>query len=255
VNIISGGLVAGDVIGRLISAGGSVFSALRMDGSYFYGFSVVRMKLLARRFSEFPRFVLPAHLINTIGVSLPVLMIGFYFNIREVGYFVMTMNVLSVPISVVSMAIRDVFRNRANDEFIERGNCIEIYSRLLKLLLIAGATGFLVLFFFLPGIFSVFLGSQWRIAGEYSQILMPMIAIKFVEESLSGVFIIAEKLRVTLFLEIYNVGIAFLSFWLGFIIFGDMKSCLICFTCGRITSYLLNIILGYRYALGDKTYE
>ena len=253
LKVLTAGLVAGDAIGRLISAGASVFSGLHMDGKFFSGINVGRMRLMASRFSEFPRFVMPAQFINTVGVSLPILMIGFYFNSKEVGYFAMTMNVLSVPISVISLAIRDVFRQRANEEFVERGNCIEIYRRLLIMLLIGGLSGFLILFFILPGIFSVFLGEQWRIAGEYSQILLPMIAIKFVEESLSGVFIIVEKLKVTLFLELYNVCIAFISFWLGFFIFRDIKSCLICFTGGRITSYLLNIILAYRFARGNKS--
>jgi O-antigen/teichoic acid export membrane protein len=251
--ILSSGLVIGDLIGRLISASGSVFSAVHMDWRTFAKISSGRMKLAARRFIDFPRYVLPAQLINTVGVSLPVFMIGVLFNSKEVGYFSMTMNVISVPVSVISLAIRDVFRQRANEEFIAHGNCIGIYRRLLTLLSIAGGSGFFLLFFVLPGIFEVFLGSQWRVAGEYSQILIPMIAIKFVEESLSSVFIIAEKLRITLFLEIYNVSIAFLSFWLGFVIFRDMKLCLIFFASGRITSYLLNIILAYRVAKGDQS--
>lgn len=251
VKVLSSGLILGDVLGRLISAGGSIYSALKNDGHLFSKVTISNMRLMAIRFNKFPKFVMPAELTNTLGVSLPILMIGFYFNSREVGYYAMTMNVLSVPISVISLAIRDVFRQRANAEYIEKGNCIGIFKRLLRLLIISGTIGSVVLLFVLPWIFSVFLGSQWRIAGEYSRILLPMIAIKFVNESLSGVFIITEKLKVTLFLEIYNVFIAFISFWLGFVIYKDMKLCLIFFTGGRITSYLLNTILSYKYAKGN----
>jgi O-antigen/teichoic acid export membrane protein len=253
VKIVSNGLVVGDVIGRLITAGVCTISALKTDRTSFFQISFAQMRHLAKRYVEFPKYILPAQLINTFGVSLPVLMIGFYFNSVEVGYYAMTMNVLSVPVSVISMALKDVFRQRANEEYDRIGNCLDIYLRLLKILLILGIISFLVLFFALPEIFSIVLGKQWRTAGEYSQILLPMITVNFVSESLDGVFIIAEKLQAILFLQIYYVSITVISLLIGFLIFKDMKSCLICFTCGRISAYSLNLVLAYKYAKGDQS--
>jgi O-antigen/teichoic acid export membrane protein len=101
------------------------------------------MQYLAKRYVEFPKYSLPAQLLNTIGGSLPVLLIGAYFNSMEVGYYAMTMNVLGVPISVISIAIRDVFRQRANEEYIKTGSCLKIYKRLLKILIFCGILGFI----------------------------------------------------------------------------------------------------------------
>jgi O-antigen/teichoic acid export membrane protein len=250
VKIVSAGLVIGDLAGRIISAIGCIFRALLKDHKEFMQISFKQMRNLAIRYVEFPKFSLPAQLLNAIGMSLPVLMIGAYFNSSEVGYYAMTMNVLSVPVSVISVAIRDVFRQRANEEFVKTGNCVDLYKRLLKILTFCGVLGSILLVFALPCIFSIVLGEPWRIAGKYSQILLPMIAINFVGESLSGVLIITEKIKIVLHWQIYYVTITIISLLLGCIIFQDIKTSLICFSIGRITAYLLYIYLSYHYSKG-----
>ncbi len=250
VKLVSQGLVMGDVLGRWISAGGCIIGALQTDKKSFSQITFAKVRHMAKRYEEFPKYILPAQFINTLGVSLPVLIISLYYNSVDVGFYAMTMNVLSVPVSVVSMALKDVFRQRAQEEYIRNGNCRDIYKRLIKILVIAGLIGFLILFFALPEIFSFVLGSQWRTSGEFSQVLLPMIAVNFISESLDGIFIVAEKLRAVLLLQIYYAVITVLSLMIGILVFKDIKACLICFACGRITAYSLNIYHGYRFAKG-----
>ena len=251
VKVVSNGLIIGDLIGRIISAGGCVFRALQKDRFELFQMSIKRMRYLAKRYFEFPKFSLPAQLLNTLGLTLPVLMIGAYFNSTEVGYYAMTMNVLTVPISVISVAIRDVFRQRANEEYVRTGSCKKIYTRLLKILIFWGVLGLLILLFALPGIFSIVLGIKWRIAGEYSQILLPMMAIDFVAMSLSGVLIITERVKIILYWQMYYAGITIISLLLGCVIFKDVKISLVCFSIGRSTAYLLEIFLSYKYSKGN----
>lgn len=250
IKITSNGLIIGDLTGRVISACACVIRFLRKDRKTIILLSSQRIKYLVRRYIEFPKFGLPAELLNTIGVSVPVLLIGAYFNSVEVGYYAMTMNVISVPISVISASIKDVFRQRANEEYLKTGSCSGIFKRLLKILVISAFLGLLALFFILPGIFSIVLGKQWRIAGEYSQILLPMIALAFVCISLNGILVITEKMNVHLYWQVYYVAITILSIFFGFKFFHDIKSVLLCFAVGRGSSYLIYILLSYRYSKG-----
>lgn len=253
VKITGNGLVVGDVIGRMISAGGCIFKAMQKDRKEFLDLSFKRMRHLAIRYQEFPKFFLPDQLLNIIGFSLPVLLIGAFYQSTEVGYYAMTMNVLSIPLTVISGAIRDVFRQRANEEFIKTGSCVNIYRKLLKNLVLGGLAGSIILFFTLPTIFAIVLGEQWRVAGEYSQILLPMMAIDFVAICFSGVLIVTEKLKVSFFWQIYYVGITCISLLLGLAVFQDMKISLICFAIGRSTAYLIFIFLTYKYSKGKTT--
>jgi O-antigen/teichoic acid export membrane protein len=251
VKVVSNGLVIGDLIGRLISAGACVFRALQKDRREFFQMSFKQMRHLAKRFVGFPKFSLPAQIFNTIGVSLPVLFIGAYFNSTEVGYYAMAMNILGVPISIISLTIKDVFRQRANEEYLKTGSCLNIFKRLLKVLILSGSLGSIILIFILPGVFSLFLGEKWRIAGEYSQILLPMMAIDFVCISLSGVFFITEKMKMFTYLELYYLVITIVSLLFGSIIFHGIKSALISFAIGRSSAYLLFILISYNYSKGN----
>jgi hypothetical protein len=103
----------------------------------------------------------------------------------------------------------------------------------------------------LPDIFSLVLGEQWRIAGEYSQILLPMIAINFISTSFSGVIFITEKMKVDFIWVIYYVGVTVISLLLGCILFQNMKSTLIFFSIGRSSAYLAYIFLTYKFSKGN----
>ena len=251
VNLFSAGLVVGDLLGRIISAGSCFIRGYKQDKSEFYDLSLYKMQLLAKQFKKFPIYILPAELLSTIGGSLPVFMIGAYFNSAEVGYYAMTMNLLSIPISVISRALRDVFRQRANEEYIKTGKCVILYLKLFRILLISSTIGSLIIVFVLPTIFIIVLGGQWRSAGEYSQILLPMMAIDFISISLSGILLVTQKMKIEFFWQLYYFGITITSLLVGALVFQDIRACLISFSIGRSTAYLLYIYLSYKYSKGD----
>jgi O-antigen/teichoic acid export membrane protein len=247
------GLIMGDLIGRAISSFGCVASAIRNDRSDFTDISITRIKTLFNQFAEFPKFTMPAQLLNTLGISIPVFFIGVYFDNTELGYYAMTMAVLSVPVSVISNAVRDVFRQRANEEYNNSGSCIKIFSKVFFRLVVFALAGCFLIIFFLPSIFSIILGEPWRIAGEYSQILCPMVAFSFVSTSLGGVLIIAKKMKIGLYWQIYYVTITILALTVGSLLFHNIKITLLLFALGRISAYSLDIILSYKYAKGSTT--
>lgn len=248
VKVSSNGLVIGDFIGRAFNAGLCIFRTLKKDKDVFFQMSLKNMKVLSKRYIEFPKYLLPGTLLNTVGGQLPIILIGVFFNSIEVGYFAMTTSVLSVPSSVISAAIKDTFRQRANDDFKRTGHCRSIFIKTFKILATISLIGVSVLWVILPKLFSLFLGEQWRIAGEYSQILVPMIALSFVSNSLSGVLIIAEKMKVGLLFQIYYLFITFVSLGIGYWVFHSVRMTLGCYTIGMSSAYLLELYLSLKYS-------
>ncbi len=248
VKYLSGGLILGDILGRIISACGCVYKTIKKDKDIFFQISFREMKLSAKRYINFPKIYLPGQLLNTVGGQIPILLIAILFNSYEVGLFSMTMNVLSIPISVISLAINDTFRQKANEEYIIKGQCRDIFLKMFKLLSVFSIIGVMILFFILPKIFELVLGNQWIKAGEYSQILIFMIAFSFISNSLGSVLIIAEKLKISLLWQIYYFAISCGSILLGKYIFNNIESTLYFYSIGMITVYLLQIILNYIYS-------
>jgi len=248
VKLSSNGLILGDLIGRTISAGACILHAYKKDKTDFASISTNRIKELAKRYIEFPKFAMPDQLFNKIGSTLPILFIGAYYNSVVLGYYAMTMTVLSVPMSVIGAALRDVFRQRANEEYIIKGNCSNIYNRLLKILAVIGILGSLFIVYFLPSLFEFVLGKQWTTAGRYSQILLPMFTLNFISMSLSGVLVITEKIKISMYWQVYFVLITAASLFIGFYIFNKIEVVLLCLAIGRSTAYILYIILSYHFS-------
>lgn len=255
LKVTGNGLVAGDLLGRTYSAGTCVYRAWGKDKDVFSGVSVKQFKALSKKYIDFPKYTLPDQLINSIGISIPVLFIGAYFNSTEVGYYSMTMQILSLPISVISRAVRDVFRQRANEDYMNHGNCISIYKRLLLRLTLLGAIATVAVIAVLPWLFAFVLGQQWEIAGRYSQILLPMMTVNFIAMSLSGVFIVVRKMKISMYWQMYYTAITIVSLLVGFFIFKTVTATLICFAVGRGSAYLLYIFLSYKYSKGNMSYE
>ena len=250
VKIVPQGLVFGDLIGRVFSAGACIFRALQSDAAAFKEVTVARIKTLVKEFAEFPKFIMPGRLLNEIGKYFPVFFLGFYFSSVEVGYYSMTLLVLYAPMSMISFAIRDVFRQRANEDFKKTGSCRTFYLKIFKILALIAVLGSVALILCLPFIFSIFVGKQWDTAAFYAQILVIPSLLTFVATPLFDVLIIVNKLKINLLWQIYYTAITLLSLWIGCAIYHDVVIALYCFAIGRSTAYLLSILLSYYYSKG-----
>lgn len=249
--VISGGLVIGDVIGRFFSAGACVFHAAKTDYTTFKEVSFTNIKAMAKRYLSFPKFIMPAQLLNVVGGQMPVLLIGSYFGSKELGYFVMVNMVLGVPISVISNAIRDVFRQRASEDYQKHNSCLYIYKKTVTSISIISVVIFSLLFFISPWLFPFVFGKTWEMSGQYAQILVPLVALGFIVESVSGMFFVAEKTKLLFIWQVLYFLFITLSLSIGYWFFNDIKATIICFAFGKGIVYLISFVMTYQIAKGE----
>jgi O-antigen/teichoic acid export membrane protein len=255
VKIFSQGLVIGDLVGRIISAGACVFRALQKDALAFKEISIAQIKKVAKEFNEFPKYIMPGRFLNEIGKQLPILFLGFYFNSVEVGYFSMTLLVVYGPVSMISFAVRDLFRQRANVEFINTGSCRTFYVKMFKILSIVAIFGTIILIVLLPSIFSIFVGKQWNTAAYYAQIMTIPALLSLVSIPLFDVVIIANKLKFNFLWQIYYMGITFLSLIVGCVLFNNVVTTLYFLAIGRSSAYMFSIFLSYYFSINKPIRE
>ena len=217
-----GGLIVGDLVGRLISAFSCLYHGLKKDGNLIRYVSLKRMLLYAKRYIDCPKYVMPGQLLNTLGVAMPVFVIGAFFSQQEVGFFSMANMVILLPASVISLAMRDVFRQKANDDF-------------------------LILYFMAPVLFKFVLGEPWMEAGIYARILIPVVAISFISDVLGATFIVAEKMKYVLYWQIFYFVMTLIPLFIG----GYCKNIyllLYLFMICRACAYIVNMFLSYHFA-------
>lgn len=242
------GFVAGDVVGKVVSAGRCGAMLSKRDRPYLLIHSRSRMRAAARRYAHVARYTLPDQLINTFGGSIHVVFLSAAFGTEQLGYVAVVLSVLYVPVTVVSSAVKDVFRQRASVEYANQGTCRPTYRRLLLPLIVLAGLGFGALYFTAPALFPWVLGPDWQVAGEYARILTPLFFFNFVSMSLGGVLVIAERTDVSLAWQIASLALTVAALLVGTVVLRDIVAALWCFSLARSLVYILYMALSYYYA-------
>ena len=99
----------------------------------------------------------------------------------------------------------------------------------------------------------IILGSEWYIAGQYAQILAPMMVLSFIANPLSGLFIVAEKLKHFFFWQVLYVIASIVPIWLGNAFFGTIEATLILYAVMMGAVYLTSILMTRHFAKGEVT--
>ena len=255
VKLFGNGLILGDVFGRLITAISCTINAFKQEKELLQSISIKRFKYLSKKYKDLPKFTMPDQLISNIGGSAPIILIGMYFSNTELGYFSVAGTVLTVPITVFTISIRDVFRQKVNEEFSKTGNCQKIYIRLLKIVSFFGLFGFLLLFFVFPYLIDFILGKNWSAVSRYAQIQMPMFFFSFISMSLSGVLIIVQKMKISFYWQIYYTIATILGMVIGIYFYKTIELTIICLVIARCSAYIYYMFLSYKYSKADKNIQ
>jgi O-antigen/teichoic acid export membrane protein len=247
-SLISNGLILGDLFGRALTAIICIIRVSQRDSFIFSRVKMNDLRSLSTKYNNFPRLYLPDQFLNLIGGSLHVFVIGIFFSSEDLGYFSLAASILTVPVTVVSSAIKDVFRQRANQYYSETGSCRVLYIKLLVPIAILTIILSIPFYYLLPKGFSVFFGKNWSRAGMFAQILLPMFVTNFISMSLGGVLLISKKYIVSLLWQAGTILLSIFAFFFGICIYNSIEFMLYFFMIARTIAYLIYIVLSYYYA-------
>lgn len=140
---------------------------------------------LMRRYSSFPAYNATSGLLNGFADSVPTFFLTRYFSGAVVGYYSLMTRVVNTPASFLATSVSQVNLKKVVD-LINEGREVRPYLRSVTLGLAAMASGpALILMFFGEPIFAWVFGSEWAIAGQLMQIMVPALALRFVVSTLS----------------------------------------------------------------------
>ena len=249
------GLIQGELFGRLLMGFLSARTIFKMDHRAFRCVTLSGMRACRSRFSQFPKYMVPDQVFNVFVGSVHVLFIGAAFGPAELGYVSLLFSSLYLPITVVSTAIKDVFRQRASVLYKQEGTCRPLYVRLLTIIGIIGTIPFIVGFFVAPYAFQIVFGADWARVGLYAQIMLPMYYINFVIMSLGGVLVFAEKMRESLYWQIFGLVTSVVALYFGCFILKDIVFCLILLALVRALSYIIYGFLSFYFSVNHSHNE
>lgn len=246
---MANGLLAGDLVGKAFSSARCAWASWKLDRPYLFVQTRERMVRAAARHAHVARYLLPDQLVSTLGGSVHVLVLGGAFGAAALGYVTVVLSALYVPVTVVSSAVKDVFRQRAAVEFARDGSCRATYRRLLVPIVALAILGFGGLWAAAPSVFPTVLGAEWAIAAEYARILTPMFFFNFVSMSLGGVLVIAERSDISLAWQVSGLLVTTAALLGGAVLLRNLSAALWCMSLARAGSYAAYMVLSYHYAV------
>jgi len=144
-----------------------------------------------KRYRAFPFFSSYSYLFNLLGMQLPVLFIGYFFDAKEAGFYAMAAMLLSIPKPLTGTLNQVLYQRAAESQnHADLHDFIwEVYQRLL---LFSGIPFFLIIFYGRP-LYGIIFGPQWEQSGFYSQIVAPLFWIVFCTSPLGSLYNIKER--------------------------------------------------------------
>ncbi len=250
-NFLQNGLLYGELIGRGAFALLSLRKFNKLKIYLFCKFSISEFKKISNKFIEFQKYSMPEQLISNFGGAAPLFVLSIYFSATDIGYFSIASSVLTAPITIFTLSIRDVFRQKANEEYKLNGTCSKTYLLILKFVFFFGLIGFLLIGLIFPTIVDIIFGDSWISISKFSLIQLPMFFLSFVSMSLSGVFVIANKVRLSLFWQLYYTSVTIAGLLIGIFIFNEFEYALYSLVIARCSAYLLYTYMSYNVAKGN----
>lgn len=245
------GLIAGAVAGHMAVFFLMLFTTIKKDRGHFDNLSKAYLYSVARRYVDFPKYLVLAHSLNVASFQLPVMLLGSFFGSGVAGFFMLTQRVIGAPMSIVAGAIGDVFRQEASKAYAETGKCDEIYVRAFRRLFFIAVVPFVVFFVLAPDFFSLVFGDEWEVSGSYARILMPMFFMQFITSPLSSMYMIAQKQRIDLAWQFSLFSLTLVSFFFAFA-FSNSWLGLVLFSASYTVMYALNGFISYRLSFGAR---
>lgn len=191
----AGGLVFGSLSGQALSVALMANMIHRQSPQLWRRIDRRRMLMLAKRYQNCAKFLVPAHTLSAFSMQFSTVLINATFGLTVSGLFMMAERVVGSPLSLVSGAIADVFRQQISQSYIDGKNCRHEFLSTLRKLAVIATPPFLVLMLFAPSLFAMLFGEKWRVSGEYAQLMCPMFFLRFICSPMSVVAIIAQKNR------------------------------------------------------------
>lgn len=204
---ISIGLVSPNFIGLFISqiAGYiiSIFLALRYN-NLKVKISLKRLKLVFIKYIDFLKYNTPSVFLNTLSIQLPIFFIAKYFGTEYVGYYMLAIKLIDVPVGVIGGAISQVYYKEAIDRYkVNIYELLSLYKSTLKKLFIIILIPSIVLAFFADKLIIFMLGSNWETTGYIITILIIWKFFQFLISPISTTLTVINMQKVSFYAKLY----------------------------------------------------
>ncbi len=168
LGIHSAGMPLGTVIGR--AASNLVY---RVSGKW----KVESGKFQPAKYKNFPLYVAPKDLMNSLSANLPFIWLALYFDNASVGLFGLAMTFIIQPTQIISASFERVLNARCSEAVHASLPLMPMLRRFLLPLVAVSLLGAVALWFLAGPLFGLLFGGRWADCAPYVHALLPWAVI------------------------------------------------------------------------------
>ena len=194
----------GLIVGQLLNFSGGLFKLAVSAKKDLATIKSSPLKATFVKFSNFPKFSTLEALANTSAIYLPLIVVSFFIIGPEVGYLILAMKILGIPMGLLGSSFAQVYISNAPAYYAKNElylYSITIIKKIFKLIIIP----FIGLAVVSPFIFGYVLGDQWKDLGEYIVWMIPWYFMQMLVSPISMSLHIINEQKIALVLQILGL--------------------------------------------------
>jgi len=251
--MLPGGLIYATVSGVVVAMGGNLLHKAENTFALLFHFDRTLMRQMGKEQKNFPCFTLPHALVNCLGGNLPILLLAPFFSSSEIGYFGVAIALAFTPISVITTAMYQVLFQQSNDKKMRKESLIPLVKEFLIKMTAVFLPLFILLYFVVPSIVQLLLGTKWHESGSIVIILLPWILLTLLTSPLSFMSVLFSKQKAAMWIEITYTAVRAGALFLG-VCLNSFQGALVLFS-GVSTVFIFGQLCWFLYLIysNEKT--
>ncbi len=234
---------------------GDLFAKLYSSLNLFEVFRKTNWQIIKEnysRYSDSPKFLVPATLLNSSAKQLPIIIFGLLFLPKVIGYLLIAQRVFQGPIGIVSTSLSQALLNKMSVEFKETGNCIHTYNKSLLFLALIPLPAALIIYLFIESLVVTFFGKNWIELSLLIKILLPFYYIYFISGTLNIVLIATGKKKINLLMQTIYFVFTVILIGLCYIFKFNSTQAILAYSITSSLSFLISLCISYKISKGIK---
>lgn len=187
------GLILGNVVGTLFSTTYFVSKFARNSPLTNLRPKKKQIDSMVSRYQNFPKFDVPATFFNVGSNQVVHVFFNSFFNSTVSGNYYFVQKILGMPVALIGNAIQDVFKMEVIEVQNVGGDTRAVYLKTFRQLVVLAVIPTILMYLFVEDVFAFVFSEDWRTAGTYAQIFIPVFFLRFTSAPLSFMVYVAEK--------------------------------------------------------------
>lgn len=235
------GLIIGWLLSQYVNIFILVFNLKKKHARTDLGLK--KAKSTIREFKDFP-LINSLHAFTDIFVSQFLLfwVISSYFGLQELGFFAVMHKYIRAPIALISSSVSQLFFVEASKAMNQGKDIMPIALKTIKTSLVFGIPFLLVLLFFGPFLFQLYLGDIWIESGIYAQYMIPVFFFMFIISPISILPILMKEQKKSFLLSVFGYSMSLIALFIGVKLGYDFKIAVLFYSLAFCLYYIINLV-------------